>query len=406
MDLIEKLNEAADRAAGRAEGCSICHDTLGTPEGDPPSRTSRASSTEGVSQLPKVTLECGHTFHEHCLSEWLSPILYPSTEHGLDPVATVLEDRSIIIDLISQLPQNSRVRKTLELRAKAGYDDVDGFFGIALDDALDPDDSDNEIEEGEIQEGPKTDDDAVQRMFLATTDRDRFTQTLYPINPFNEDRFPRRRRVFVSDVRGTQPPPATCPYCRQDARLGELNNDADTVQLIRVRFRLANLAYQCLNFSRTLQEEKDQNNIAKFLHRRYEDNNVLAIEDVDEWTLTDRGEHLFKQARLTLREEVFQYMKQNTLTNAEQLRIMQLATFYENFKLKFRDQGFFFGTCSMLDERWDYDPTGEEYRYLNVNPDGYWQDMEIFLHDQEPIEDVPPSIWIRNMDYYNLTMFE
>ena len=133
---------------------------------------------------------------------------------------------------------------------------------------------------------------------------------------------------------------------------------------------------------------------------------MLAIEDVDEWTLTDRGEHLFKQARLTLREEVFQYMKQNTLTNAEQLRIMQLATFYENFKLKFRDQGFFFGTCSKLDERWDYDPTGEEYRYLNVNPDGFWQDIEIFLHDRKPIEDGPPSIWIRNMDYYNLTMFQ
>lgn len=59
MEVIEKFNEAADRAVGQTEGCIVCLDTLGTPEGDPPPRSLLTNGTAGASGLSMVTLQCG-----------------------------------------------------------------------------------------------------------------------------------------------------------------------------------------------------------------------------------------------------------------------------------------------------------------------------------------------------------
>lgn len=126
MKVIEKYNEAADRVAEQTANCSICLNILGAPEG--------SGQPPRASQLSIITLRCGHRFHEHCLMTWLSPISCPSMEHGLGAVATVLEDRSIIIDLMGQLPFGSNERATVERMAAAPFgrhtvDDISLGYG-------------------------------------------------------------------------------------------------------------------------------------------------------------------------------------------------------------------------------------------------------------------------------------
>lgn len=237
MKVIDKFNEAADRVAEQTQDCSICLNILDAPEGSgQPPRASRLSI---------ITLRCGHRFHEHCLMTWLSPISYPSMEHGLGAVATVLEDRSIIIDLMGQLPLGSNERATVERMAAAplGRHTVDDIFARVRQGTF-------------LFDHVGADGLRARRWSRASTDRDRFTQDLYLINPFI-DRL-HTREVFVSDVLGRRPDPRSCPYCRQPANLGRLDHHADIIQLIRARLRLTNLAYQTLKFQRTPREENQR----------------------------------------------------------------------------------------------------------------------------------------------------
>ncbi|KAL8918408.1 MAG: hypothetical protein Q9172_005439 [Xanthocarpia lactea] len=186
---------------------------------------------------------------------------------------------------------------------------------MAVEVFLNPDDA---FEEGEIGKEHDADGSTAQRLLLAPTERDRFTQSLHSIKPFTEHLF--TREAYVFDLLGAaNPPPPTCPYCRQPAGLGQWDNYADVVQLIRTRLRLTNLAYQILRFSQTQQGHQGMH-IQKFLHRRSEDNKVLAMEDA------------------------FLYLNQKQLRKTEQLRIIRLIALFENFRLKSKDLEFFFGT--------------------------------------------------------------
>ncbi|KAL8995378.1 MAG: hypothetical protein Q9169_004886 [Polycauliona sp. 2 TL-2023] len=347
-----------------------------------------------------ATLQCGHTFHENCLMDYLGPISYPSLHLGLDPVTAALERCSETVQLVCQLPRYSEIRAKLRDMVLTGSSSqsVKATFSKAVDEALDIGD---ELDEDEIEEKFKADGYA-QRISQVKTDMDRFTQTLHPLNQSMDEEC-MVSEVYITDVRDG-PRSSGCPYCRQLADLGDLNNHADNVQLIRARFRLTNLAYQCLNFSLTSQEKRQRMQIEQFLYRRYHDNNILEIEDVEDWTASNRGQHLFKQARFSLRENAFWYSADNELNKAERTRIAQLTTFFESFKLKFRDQEFFFGTCSTLDRQWDFDFDDDEYRYLSRDPAGYWHAMEIFIHKDDTIEDGPPSVRIRRAGEYDTTL--
>ncbi|KAI4099505.1 MAG: hypothetical protein LQ339_005932 [Xanthoria mediterranea] len=368
MKVIEKFNEAADRVAEQTQDCSICLNILDTPEGSgQPPRASQTNGTVGTSRLSIITLRCGHRFHEQCLMTWLSPILYPSMEHGLGAVATVLDDRSIIIDLMGQLPLGSNERATVERMAAAplGRHTVDEIFARVRQGTF-------------LFDHVGADGLRARRRSRALTDRDRFTQDLYAINPFI-DRL-HTREVFVSDVLGKEPDPRSCPYCRQPANLGRLDHHADIIQLIRARLRLTNLAYQTLKFQRTPREENQRISITKFLQRRSNDNTILGIDDVNKWSRTVRPKVLFKQARLTLRETAFQYLKHLNylLSSAERLRICQLVAFYESFQLKWVDVLSFFDAREMLDQEWEWEPTDEEYRRFQLDPERFCREMVIF----------------------------
>ncbi|KAL8786462.1 MAG: hypothetical protein Q9213_002778 [Squamulea squamosa] len=159
--------------------------------------------------------------------------------------------------------------------------------------------------------------------------------------------------------------------------LSILDCHADTIQLIRARFRLTNLAYQCLRFKRTHLEELQRYSIQTFLNRRYQDSTILATGGSEKWTLTDRAQHVFKQARIILREEAFKYMRHNQLSAPEQLRVMQLVAFFESFKLRWQDADHFFNPCSELDNDWDFSPSLEEYTLLNLDPAAFCKNIQI-----------------------------
>ena len=310
MRTIEGFNRAADRAVGIVEGCSICQDTLGAAEGDPPSH------------LSMVILEsCKHQFHEYCLMEWLSPIFLPTMVQGLDPLVRLLEERS-------------------------------------------------NLEEGEIRGETEA---------QIAANRTQFTQTLYPVNPFIDPQA--TREVPISELRGPMRA-RTCPHCRQCTFLGPISCYADTIQLIRARLRLTNLAYQCFGFKRTQDEEEQRRSIQSFLRRRCQDNDALALEDTDAWTLNvDGPRHVFKQARLSLREEdVFRYKNSYLLTAIEQLRLLQLAAFFESFDLCSWDADLFFNPSSVLDLDWSFSPSAEEYGLLNVDPAAFCKDIMFFCY--------------------------
>ncbi|KAL8766989.1 MAG: hypothetical protein Q9209_006401 [Squamulea sp. 1 TL-2023] len=240
---------AAHRGVGITESCSICLDTLGTTEGDPLSRISGTSSTaEGNSPLKLSTValeQCEHLFHEHCLMKWLSPIFSPSMETELDPVLRLLEEGTDLVESLSRLP--------LVPIHQASIDDpvVEETTGGETDATAEQTLRESGGTDGDLEEREVGEESPISP--LPTTENIPFTQALSAMNPYNAN----QRyidRVLVSEL------PAniqslTCPQCRQCPGLDNLDCHTDTIQLIRARFRLTNLAYQCLRFKRTYLED-------------------------------------------------------------------------------------------------------------------------------------------------------
>lgn len=133
-------------------------------------------------------------------------------EYDPGPVATALENWSIIIGLVSQLPQGSDVRTVVAHIATSGHaHHIDGYFKMTAEASLDPD---NAFEEVEIGKEHDAEGITVQRLFYATIDRDCFTQILHVFGPFAEDMFTREANVF--DLRGAANLSSpTCLYCQQ-----------------------------------------------------------------------------------------------------------------------------------------------------------------------------------------------
>ena len=202
----------------------------------------------------------------------------------------------------------------------------------------------------------------------------------------------------VSDLQDEDEDKAqVCIYCQQPADLGQLDNHTDIIQLIRARLRLTNLAHQCLRFQRTPREEHQPSQIEKFLKRRSEDNDILALENVAAWSESlDRGPRLFKLARLQLRGKVFQYLHNNQTTLTEWEGLRQLVKFFEKFELNGHCQ-FFFGTSPTLDKKWLYEHFAENHRHVLANCTGFCEKMQIFLEDGKTVQEGPPSVLIRGM---------
>ncbi len=373
MATMSQFNRAAEEATQQADACecSICHDTLGP-------------------NLADVLLPgCKHRFHELCIQTWLSPIQLPDTTRepviffsGLvDNTFREIEDRCIVWETLARhsvhafasaepagtLFSGNDIDSEVEARAEAAYDQdeemSDGPEVRAREIASGlPTPSDGgsaspsageveELEEGEIREGQR-----VNGVF--TNPRDRMLQAgmVLPISQqpqrLSQD-LPEISEHYMYDITPFPPREAShsCPYCRDSAFFeNPIDCHADTLQLIRVRLRLTDLAYRCLGFLRSDREQQSRVTIIDFLNRRHADNITLGEREIP---LTPSScKRVFRQARSILRKDAYTYIVGHGLEHgsAEHSRVMRFGTFFEKFRLRNEDIPFFFDANPAFNE--------------------------------------------------------
>ncbi|KAL8807466.1 MAG: hypothetical protein Q9200_004649, partial [Gallowayella weberi] len=322
-EAIECFNAASKRATDADAGCSICQDTLGIPESKSPAN------------LSMIVLEnCKHQFHEICLMEWLGPIVLPRPAEELDPVVSILEDgeRHNYIRTLRLHHLLYTHQRALEIRA-TGANRVLTRAGRLLRVSRAAIEG---IEESAVREEPQATSGASEGTPINTPDRDPEPQALPDVDSQKCQQI--THRVAFSEIRGVGATP-TCPHCRQPANINNESCHADSLQLIRVRLRLANLAYQCFGFTEHPHETLERQGIQQFLHRRFLDNIFLSAEPIP---TPENCRRLFKQARILLRDDATRYIRHNKLYAHEVIRVMQLAMFYENFALRDEHIKYFF----------------------------------------------------------------
>ncbi|KAL9056057.1 MAG: hypothetical protein Q9206_002883 [Seirophora lacunosa] len=131
-----------------------------------------------------------------------------------------------------------------------------------------------------------------------------------------------------------------CPLCRQNAFSTRPPTGSDTIQLLRVRQRLTDLAYAIFGFERTKQEERARDAIILFLSRRYADTIAEGEQEVTPSPVDCRG--IFNIAQEILRKNISDYRYHYKLSTIEQLRIVQLDLVFANWELGEQNIPYFF----------------------------------------------------------------
>ncbi|KAL8754923.1 MAG: hypothetical protein Q9199_004006 [Rusavskia elegans] len=159
-----------------------------------------------------------------------------------------------------------------------------------------------------------------------------------------------------------------CPLCRKAIFTFNLEH-TDSLELMQVRLRLTNLAYQVCGFRRTGREQTERIALQQFLAWRWaeetsckQDGTVVSMPD---WADCVR---LFKLARLGLRDEAWRYMRDYILLASEQMRVLQLITFFENIKLRSDLVAAFFMLDPTLNQDWVFNQTTERFHHLTTDP--------------------------------------
>ncbi|KAI4173917.1 MAG: hypothetical protein LQ343_002685 [Gyalolechia ehrenbergii] len=203
---------------------------------------------------------------------------------------------------------------------------------VVLEDLFDGD------EEGEIHdEQPAILPSIPYTVPARPADSDSASQYLPPIDLFRESFLNLEGLPRISRTEGrTQ----NCPMCRGCAFGQKSPCHADTLQLLRVRLRLTDLAYDFFRYERNVDEQSNRAEVAVFLNRRYCDNMTLGEPEI--LPCPQECRKLFKEARQILRVAAYRYMRIQPLSAAEQLRVMQLAMFFESFELKDDMISYFF----------------------------------------------------------------
>ncbi|KAL8680048.1 MAG: hypothetical protein Q9186_003728 [Xanthomendoza sp. 1 TL-2023] len=311
--------------------------------------------------------------------EWLSPVVLPRPTKGLDPVLRLLEDE----ERVKRIQGSSTHRRALEhtITGVRTEDEVYVAAGQLLQVAIEA------LEEGEISEdAPATSGASQWTAINNNIDPDLDSQDLPPMN-ITKGGHKFTPLVALSEIRGTATIP-TCPHCRQPANINNRSCHADSLQLIRVRLRITNLAYQCFGFAPNAQETIERQELQHFLHRRFLDNIFLSPEPIP---TPSNCRRIFKQARLILRDEVHRYWKQHDLSSHEHIPVMQLAMFYENFKLRDEHIHWFFNPDARLDLSWDFQVSDTDVRLLNQDPRVYCSRLTIFASS---LVYAPPTVRI------------
>ncbi|KAL8959546.1 MAG: hypothetical protein Q9193_003617 [Seirophora villosa] len=304
--------EGAKAAARHDEDCPICHDTLGPP-------------ASGVPQLALSRLECKHTFHETCILQWLSPFqvttkleLRASTPRAVTEYSPAADPFERISDLLRLFDRVIKREEDLGHRAARRYRDIQQ--------------DQEEIIEA-MREEHRQEQDRFQDQ-MRRTDMLRHgivPQTVSIPDTYEEPTVTRRLSPAKSHY---------CPLCRQNAFSTLPPTGSDTIQLLRVRQRLTDLAYAIFGFERTKQEERARDAIILFLSRRYADTIAEGEQEVTPSPVDCRG--IFNIAQKILRKNVSDYRYRYKLSTIEQLRIVQLDLVFANWELGEQNIPYFF----------------------------------------------------------------
>ena len=384
LETMFQFNQATQKAPLQADTCecSICHDTMGP--------------NLAITALP----DCKHRFHELCIQTWLSPIQLPDTTRApvtfwanlVDPVFREIEDRchfwedlaritSARREPVARLSSVNEIDSDAEESLQAAYGQDEemldgsevrpreqstgastppGVVDVSTSEGeraereegeireaqpqTSQDSQDEELEEGEIREAPQFHQTfrnlfeqvmaagvlppSVQQEHLRRTQDlpDISEDYIYDISPFKS-----RESSY------------SCPYCRRSAFFkGLIECHADTLQLIRIRLRLTDLAYRCLDFDHTDKELYERAIVVDFLNRRHADNITLGEREIP--LRPSSCKRVFRQARSILRKEAHTYSIGHGLQHGseEDSRVMRFATFFEHFHLRDQDIPFFF----------------------------------------------------------------
>lgn len=387
---IDDFNRATAAATKGPTGgdvnCPICHDSLTGSDG-------------GIPKLAMVSLpDCGHGFHEVCLMQWLSPIKLPpteklstrctdnstdKTEYTTTAVLNNIYPSSYGLQTIRMIelgfdPLNAINQQQESMRDESGTFDPRELMLMQRQATLDAETSDDDLEEGEINEGLPNPYLVSHPFYLPNVNTD--TQDLPPVNLFADDLYDfeydnRDSSINLSGARSHY-----CPLCRQPAFGPFPTCQSDTLQLLRIRCRITDIAYALLKFDRTAQEENDREGLVKFIHRRHLDN--VALGERESIPSPSDARLIFKHARWTLRRSAYRYMQIHNLTATEQLRIVQLATIFENLHLKDTDIPFMFNP--VLKNIRPTTLTLEGIRKLNEDPKEFLEWIR-FCHSAEAL---------------------
>ncbi|KAL8786163.1 MAG: hypothetical protein Q9213_002933 [Squamulea squamosa] len=305
----------------------------------------------------------------------------------VDPVFHQIEERATVWEALAQLPLTASLRRGAvpicreAVATMTAGNEIDSDVEEALEAAYEQDEElsdgtevrtpetasgllmsddvadrpiteeEEELEEGEIREDPQPHQifqDFLEQAFEAGVliASQRPSQDLPELSAdyvYDEIPFPPRESSHQ------------CPFCRSPAFFQmRVNCHADTLQLIRVRLRLTDLAYRCLGFTRTDQESKNRGTVIEFLNRRHADNIVLGEREIPLTPSSCR--RVFKQARSILRKEACIYAIDHGLeyNNAEYAHVAKFGTFFEKFRLRDEDIAFFFDANPAFNEiLWD-----------------------------------------------------
>ncbi|KAL8710022.1 MAG: hypothetical protein Q9220_005293 [cf. Caloplaca sp. 1 TL-2023] len=300
--MIKRFNNAARQAGQDEEVCGICMNTVTSPEKN--------------AKLALIELPCKHSFHEICLTPWISPVLLPPTTENTSWSAQDLED--------GEIPQPDMPQAYPQAHSKNSEERDDDDFGS-------------------------------QNIHLSSREP----------SSFAEEELPELQRTI---------PDHRCPMCRRPAFRRFNCFDRSTLQLLRISLRLNNLAYQCFRFSCHGDFQMD---LQDFLARRHQDNVALGQHEIIP-SPAECG-RLFTVARYNLLREVFDYQDYHTLPESELIPMVALFMFYEEFKLKHKYLRYFFDPDPNFNHQSDMVLSWEELEYWRKSPRLFLQQLHFSI---------------------------
>ncbi|KAI4189676.1 MAG: hypothetical protein L6R41_001285 [Letrouitia leprolyta] len=315
------------------EDCTICHEPLATNH----------DRELAVSTLPK----CEHRFHEYCAMQWLSPIKLPitgpiaqypasqvpSNENGAGDSEDDQECTPRGVDVISKVNRMTELGIDFDNAASQVYGQL-RRLDRQIEDLVQRRRDVINLEPNGSPEGQS------QGQYEAIVDALPLIQPPDQRVPLlSESEILRRRRARSNH----------CPLCRGAVFHRRSICYSDTIQLLRVRCRLTDLAYAFLGRSRDEKEERTRTTVLLFLRRRHAD--ALAHGEQEITPPASDCELIFHHARYIIRHKAYKNHREPRIEQDHKRHLQNLSSLLKHFTFKEIFIPFFFDSSSKYDTK-------------------------------------------------------